>query len=127
VVVVNSVYSRETARPDAGRGQERLWRNLVETQAYNDRVLELLTRLGNHVRILFRLSCVPSVKENPTSRLNDYFRDELTSDKDPDSCYYIYEKSGMLYGLYSDGSWQFGLKVWLAKNMMTGDLLSSKV
>ena len=43
-------------------------------QAYNDRVFELLTRLGQHVRILFRVSCVPSVKENPASRLNDYFR-----------------------------------------------------
>ena len=28
----------------------------VHTQAYNDRVLELLTRLGNHVKILFRCS-----------------------------------------------------------------------
>ena len=125
VVVINSVYSPETKPPDQGRGQERLWRRLVEyqvlynfiqmswliTQAYNDRVLELLTRLGNHVRILFRLSCVPSVKENPASRLNDYFRDELSSEKDPDSCYYLYEKSAMLYGLFIEGSWQFGLKV----------------
>ena len=80
-------------------------------QAYHDRVLELLTRLGNHVRIMFRVSCVPSVEENPASRLNDYFRDELTSDKDPDSCYYLYQKEGMVYGLYQDGSWQFGMKV----------------
>ena len=127
VVVINSVYSPETKPPDQGRGQERLWRRLVEyqvlckfafasshkyhLQAYNDRVLELLTRLGNHVRILFRLSCVPSVKENPASRLNDYFRDELSSEKDPDSCYYLYERSAMLYGLFTEGSWQFGLKV----------------
>lgn len=39
------------------------------------------------------------------------FRDELLSDKDPDSCYYLYEKTGMLYGLYSEGCWQFGVKV----------------
>ena len=74
-------------------------------------MLDLLTRLGNHVKILFRLSCVPSVKENPASRLNDYFRDELTSEKDPDSCYYLYERSALLYGLFTEGSWQFGLKV----------------
>ena len=132
VVVINSVYSPETKPPDQGRGQERLWRRLVEyqvlckfafatshkyhLQAYNDRVLELLTRLGNHVRILFRLSCVPSVKENPASRLNDYFRDELSSEKDPDSCYYLYERSALLYGLFTEGSWQFGLKVsWILR------------
>ena len=54
---------------------------------------------------------VPSVKENPASRLNDYFRDELSSEKDPDSCYYLYERSALLYGLFIEGSWQFGLKV----------------
>ena len=79
-------------------------------------MLELLTRLGNHVRIMFRVSCVPSVQENPASRLNDYFRDELTSGKDPDSCYYLYEKEGMVYGLYQDGSWQFGMKVKIIVN-----------
>ena len=83
--------SQTSPSPDYGRGQEKLWRKLVEQQvrqppdkarlvdniwwqAYSDRVVELLTRLGNHVRILFRLSCVPSVQENPASRLNDYFR-----------------------------------------------------
>ena len=71
VVSVSRVY-REGAGP--GSGQDRLWRRLVEFQAYTDRVLDLLTRLGHHARILFRLSCVPSVKEDPASRLNDYFR-----------------------------------------------------
>ena len=51
------------------------------------------------------------MKENPASRLNDYFRDELSSEKDPDSCYYLYERSALLYGLFIEGSWQFGLKV----------------
>ena len=111
VVVINSVYSSDTRCPDQGRGQERLWRRLVEYQAYSDRAMDLLSRLGNHVKILFRLSCVPSVKENPTSRLNDYFRDELTSEKSPGSCYYLYERRAMLYGLYTDGSWHFGVKV----------------
>ena len=32
VVVINSVYSPETKPPDQGRGQERLWRRLVEYQ-----------------------------------------------------------------------------------------------
>ena len=32
VVVINSVYSPETKSPDQGRGQERLWRRLVEYQ-----------------------------------------------------------------------------------------------
>ena len=85
-------------------------------------MLELLTRLGNHVRIMFRVSCVPSVEENPASRLNDYFRDELTSDKDPDSCYYLYQKEGMVYGLYQDGSWQFGMKVKTAVNFVFSHL-----
>ena len=32
VVVINSVYSPETKPPDQGRGQEKLWRRLVEYQ-----------------------------------------------------------------------------------------------
>ena len=58
-----------------------------------------------------RLSCVPSLKENPASRLNDYFRDELASERDLESTYYLYQNSGLLFGHYTDGSWQFGLKV----------------
>ena len=38
-------------------------------------------------------------------------RDELTSERDIDSTYYLYEKGGMLYGHYEEGTWQFGLKV----------------
>merc|ERR1719270_3046810 len=93
-----------------GTDQEKLWKKLVEFQAYNDRVMELLARLGNHIKIIFRLSCVPTIRENPASRLNDYFRDELTSERDIESTYYLYERAAMLYGHYSDGSWQFGLK-----------------
>ena len=40
--------------PDYGTDQEKLWKKLVEFQAYNDRVLELLARLGNHIKIIFR-------------------------------------------------------------------------
>ena len=32
VVVINSVYSPESKPPDQGRGQEKLWRRLVEYQ-----------------------------------------------------------------------------------------------
>ena len=32
VVVINSVYSSKAATPDQGRGQEKLWRRLVELQ-----------------------------------------------------------------------------------------------
>ena len=54
VIVINNVYSKHNLSPDYGSGQEKLWKKLVEHQAYNDRVMELLTRLGNHVKILFR-------------------------------------------------------------------------
>ena len=37
-----------------GTDQEKLWKKLVEFQAYNDRVMELLARLGNHIKIIFR-------------------------------------------------------------------------
>ena len=57
------------------------------------------------------MSCVPTLKENPASRLNDYFRDELTSERDLESTYYLYQNSGLLFGHYTDGTWQFGLKV----------------
>ena len=80
---------------------------------------------------LSRLSCAPTLKENPASRLNDYFRlikdstyqslnpisdelftrDELTSERDVESSYYLYERSGMLWGQYTEGTWHFGLKV----------------
>ena len=32
VVVINSVYSPDSKPPDQGRGQEKLWRRLVEYQ-----------------------------------------------------------------------------------------------
>ena len=37
-------------------------------------------------------------------------RDELTSERDIDSTYYLYEKGGMLYGHCKEGTWCFGLK-----------------
>ena len=55
VIVINNVYSKHNnLSPDYGSGQEKLWKKLVEHQAYSDRVMELLTRLGNHVKIIFR-------------------------------------------------------------------------
>ena len=39
------------------------------------------------------------------------FRDELTSERDIESTYYLYERGGLLFGHYTDGSWHFGLKV----------------
>ena len=38
-------------------------------------------------------------------------RDELTSERDIESTYYLYEKGGMLFGHYTEGTWYFGLKV----------------
>ena len=88
---------------------------------------------------LSRLSCAPTLKENPASRLNDYFRlikdstekvktqlpapdglftrDELTSERDVESSYYLYQRSGMLWGQYTEGTWHFGLKVRLGNTL----------
>ena len=41
--------------PDyGGNAEEKLWKKLVEFQAYSDRVMELISRLGNHIKIIFR-------------------------------------------------------------------------
>ena len=47
--------SKQSMCPDyGGNAEEKLWKKLVECQAYNDRVTELLSRLGNHIKIIFR-------------------------------------------------------------------------
>ena len=52
--VIGLSFSKQNKCPDYGTDQEKLWKKLVEFQAYNDRVLELLARLGNHIKIIFR-------------------------------------------------------------------------
>ena len=138
---IHILHSKQNLCPDYGSGQEKLWKKLVECQAYNDRVVELLSRLGNHVKIIFRLSCVQTLQENRASRLNDYFRlfnielnkeywladsrDEMTSERDIESSYYLYERSGLLYGQFYDGNWQFGVKLQL-NNSLRFEVLASR-
>ena len=50
-----NIFSKHNMNPtNYGTDQEKLWKKLVEFQAYNDRVMELLARLGNHIKIIFR-------------------------------------------------------------------------
>jgi len=107
VITISNVYCPDSSCPDYGKGADKLWRTLVEHQAYCDRVVELLTELGNHVRLLFRLSSVPTLSSKQPNRLEDYIRDEM---KSTELLYYLYERSCILYGFFKEGQWQFGVK-----------------
>ncbi len=105
---------------DLESSDETCWRRSIENQAYCDRVLDLLTRLGNNAEIIIRvapttqffalLSHEDSDKKHPSqARLDNYFRDEIMNSKGRIRHYY-YEKEALVYGFYEEGQWQFGLK-----------------
>ena len=55
IFCTSNIFSKQNMNPtNYGTDQEKLWKKLVEFQAYNDRVMELLARLGNHIKIIFR-------------------------------------------------------------------------
>jgi hypothetical protein len=72
--------------------EETSWRRAIENQAYSERVINLLTDLGNNLEIQIRISPATPYfrllnheeddkKHGAQARLDNYFRDEIVSSK----------------------------------------------
>ena len=72
--------------------EENSWRRAIENQAFCDRVMQLLTELGNNLEVAIRISPTTpffrdlrddedDLKHSAQQRLDNYFRDEIISSK----------------------------------------------
>ena len=84
----NSQWNLQKSLFDSDEFDETSWRRSIENQAYSDRVLQLLTRLGNNLQIIIRIVPISRFfhllchddddKKHPSqARLDNYFRDEI--------------------------------------------------
>jgi len=72
--------------------EENSWRRAIENQAFCDKVMHLLTELGNNLEVAIRISPTTpffrvlrddedDLKHPAQQRLDNYFRDEIISSK----------------------------------------------